>query len=75
MFEIIETDRDPELELSYTGEKILNGKQAWEVTFKKWEMLQDACMDGKINADGGVNTCGRPCRAWQRLPNRMIRPP
>ena len=58
MFEIIETDREPGLELVYTGEKILTTKHAWEVTFKKWETIREACHRSELAADGGVMTCG-----------------
>ena len=58
MFEIVETTSIPELRLSNTFDRTLTSEQAWEVTFKKWDTLREACRDGKIVADGGRATCG-----------------
>lgn len=58
MFKIIETGREPGLVLEYTGEKILNDTQAWQVTYSKWETIRKASDNGNLIADGGVNTCG-----------------
>lgn len=58
MFKIIKTDTDPGLVLEYTGEKILNSTQAWQVTLAKWETIREACDHGNLISDGGVNTCG-----------------
>jgi len=58
MFEIIGTSRHPLHELCYKGEKILTESQAWEVTFRKWQMLRKTIEEGKLIEDGGKSTCG-----------------
>ena len=58
MFKIIKTDRDPGLILEYTGEKIVNNTQAWQVAYTKWDTIREACLRGNLIADGGVKTCG-----------------
>ena len=58
MFKIIETDREPGLVLEYSGEKILNDTQAWQVAHTKWETIRETSIRGNLIADGGVNTCG-----------------
>jgi len=58
MFEIIETDRSPGLQLRYTSGRILTITQAWDITFAKWQAILLACQRGKLVADGGVKTCG-----------------
>ena len=51
MFKIIETECEPGLVLEYSGEKILNDTQAWQVTHTKWEMIREACIRGNLFAD------------------------
>lgn len=58
MFEIIGSSRNPSFGLRYRGEQILTESQAWEVTFKKWEMLRKTIEKGKLIEDGGKSTCG-----------------
>ena len=58
MFEIIETNRYPGLELVHSTKQILITTQAWQVTFANWETIRDAYKYGKLIADGGVKTCG-----------------
>jgi hypothetical protein len=43
---------------SYKGEQILTESQAWEVTFRKWQMLRKGIEEGKLIEDGGKSTCG-----------------
>jgi hypothetical protein len=55
---IIKIDREPGIVLEYSGEKILDNTQAWQVTNTKWETIREACLCGYLITDGGVNTCG-----------------
>jgi len=58
MFSFTRTANRTGYELKYVGQPIVTEKQAWEVTSGKWEILRHTCLDGKLVADGGVQTCG-----------------
>ncbi len=58
MFEIIQSDHPPGLELAYRSDRISTDGQAWDVSLLKWKHLLRMCSRGILAADGGRQTCG-----------------
>jgi len=58
MFEIVPIETRPGLALAYTAEGRITHANAWLVSILKWKTLWQACLDGRLVADGGVKTCG-----------------
>ena len=58
MFDIKETGKYPGLKLHYHTSTSLTENQAFEVSIAKWELLYHLCSQGKLVADGGIQTCG-----------------
>jgi hypothetical protein len=58
MFEIIPTREPPGLALTYTAGNRITHRNAWLVAILKWKTLWQACREGRLIADGGVQTCG-----------------
>lgn len=56
-FKITETDHLPRLELINSLNLIRSEMQAWELSIIKWEYLLGLCDQGRLIADGGVQSC------------------
>ena len=58
MFEIIETDRPPGLELKKRSVRQPTEGQAWDASIEKWKLIHRVCSQRRLIADGGIKTCG-----------------